>query len=131
MNFEEIDEESREKRKKEVVEYRTKKRNSLLFMCAASVFEIVETILLMLVLFVLFSFVIFKVLHLSPDVAGTVFGISSVVIFIGGMILGFLIYKRVITWIIEKFNMKDKLSNDVIMHYQKKSKDETEMELIR
>lgn len=121
MDYKDMDDETRERRKREQVAFRTKKRNSVRFMIFSSVFEIIETVLIMFVMFVIASFLTFKVFHADPNsqLAGTIFQISLVVIFIGGMILGFFIYKKCARWYIKKFKMFDKLNDDVLIHYFK------------
>ena len=66
----------------------------------------------------------------SPTIQ-IIFQISTIVIFIGSLVLGFLLYKKLIRWVIVKFNLKEKLMDDVIIHYIKPSKDEMEAELRR
>lgn len=128
--MEDLDEESRAKRKKEQVEFRTKKRTSNTFMFFATIFEIIETLILMIVLFISFAFIIFRVLKLGDSQIGvTIFEIGSLIIFIGGMILGFLIYKKVVRIAIKKMHLEDKLSDEVLNHYIKNTKEEMEEEL--
>lgn len=128
--MEDLDEESRAKRKKEQVEFRTKKRTSNTFMFFATIFEIIETLILMIVLFISFAFIIFRVLKLGDSQIGvTIFEVGSLIIFIGGMILGFLIYKKVVRIAIKKMHLEDKLSDEVLNHYIKNTKEEMEEEL--
>jgi uncharacterized membrane protein len=129
--MEDLDEESREKRKREQIEYRNKKRTSGIFMFAATIFEIVETIILMLVLFLLTAFILLKCFDPENPAVQIAFQVSTVIIFIGGMILGFLIYKKTVTWAIKKFNLQDKLMDDVVRHYIKPTEEEREAELRR
>lgn len=122
MNREDMDEFAYDKRKKDVVEYRVKKRNSTIFMCFASLFEVVETliIIMLLFIFVIFLFKVFDIQQ-NPQLQQTLLPVLlSVFAFVGGMILGFIIYKKVIRWVIKKFNMEDKLLEDVLYHYRSK-----------
>ncbi len=75
----------------------------------------------MFLLFVIASFLFFSVFHVNPEenVAGIIFQVVLVLIFIGGMILGFFVYKKTARWYIKKFNMKDKLNEEVLIHYFK------------
>ena len=93
--MEDLDEETRAKRKKQQVEFRTKKRASTRFMLFCSVFEIIETVLIMFIMFVLSALIVFKVFNATGPTGQLVFQILLVVIFIGGMILGFIIYKKI------------------------------------
>jgi hypothetical protein len=43
--------------------------------------------------------------------------------FIGGLVLGFMIYKTCANFVIEKFNLSEKLSNEVLSHYSKRYRD--------
>jgi len=119
MNYADMDEETKAKRKKEQVEFRTKKRNSFNFMLLSSLFEIVETVLIMFLMFVIAAFVIFKVFKATGPTGQLVFQIILVAIFLGGLVIGFLVYKKCIRWVIKKFNMEDKLNDDILIHYFK------------
>ena len=129
MSFEDLDEKVKEQRKKDAVEYRNKKRYSSMFMFFASVFEIIETLVVMIVLFVLVAFIMFRVFGATGDIGQTVFSIMTIVVFFGGLFLGFFIYKRVMGWVIEKFKLEDKLSKEILDHYRKRTKEEKEAEL--
>lgn len=131
MDMPDWEEEEKARRKKEIVEYRTKKTRSTIFMLCASVFEIAETLILMLGLFLLMSFILFRLCDESQQAVQIAFQVLSIVIFIGSMILGFIIYKFTIRAIINKFNLKDKLTDDVVSHYIKPEKNETEEALRR
>lgn len=121
MDYKDLDDEAKAKRKREQVAFRVKKRTSFRFMLLSSVFEIIETVLIMFVLFVLTSLLFFKVLKIDPagGAGATVFQILLVLIFIAGMILGFIVYKKCARWYILKFNLKDKLNEEVLIHYFK------------
>lgn len=131
MDTPDYDEEERLRRKKEAVEYRTKKTRSTIFMLCASVFEIVETLILMLALFILTAFILFRVCDPNQHYVQVLFEVLSIVIFLGSMIGGFFIYKAVIRWVIKKFNLIEKLSDDVVSHYVKPTQNETEEKLRR
>lgn len=125
------DEESKAKRKKEQVEFRNKKRTSNLFMFFATIFEIVETVLLILLLYIGLVLIISKLFAPDSQVAGTIFQIGTIVIFFGGMVLGFIIYKKAVVFAIKKMKLEDKLSEEVLSHYIKKSEEELKQELKR
>ena len=118
------DEEKAERleRQKKELELRAKKRNSRLFLFFGSIFEIVETLAVILLLFVFFSFLIFRIFKLPEEAARTIFQFSTIISFVGGLFLGFMIYKSVANFVIEKFNLTDKLSNEVLGHYSKRFK---------
>lgn len=131
MDMQDLDEEEKARRKKDIVEYRTKKTKSTIFMICAAAFEIVETALIMLVLFLLVSFVLFRCFNPQNPTIQVLFEVFSILIFIGSMFIGFLIYKKVMRWVIVKFKLEDVLLKDVLEHYIKKSKSEIEEELRR
>ena len=122
MDMTEADNSEREELKKREIERRNKSRNSRWFLFLGSVFEIVETLLIILGLFILFSFLIFKVFNLPEEAAKTIYQYSTIVSFLGGLFLGFVIYKRCTRFVIEKFHLEDKLSNEVLGHYAKADK---------
>lgn len=116
------DEEKAERleRQKKELELRAKKRNSRLFLFCGSIFEIIETLAVIVLLFLFFSFLIFRVFQLPEATARTIFQFSTIVSFIGGLFLGFMIYKSCANFVIEKFNLTDKLSNEILGHYSKR-----------
>lgn len=107
-------------RQKKELELRAKKRNSRLFLFCGSIFEIIETLAVIVLLFLFFSFLIFRVFQLPEATARTIFQFSTIVSFIGGLFLGFMIYKSCANFVIEKFNLTDKLSNEILGHYSKR-----------
>lgn len=112
----------RERLRKLEIERRNKTRNSRIFLLVGSIFEIAETLLVIIGLFIFFSFLIFKVFNLPEEAAKTIYQYSTIVSFLGGLFLGFLIYKRCARFVIEKFHLEDKLSNEVLGHYAKRDK---------
>ena len=126
MDMTESDNSEREELKKLEIERRNKSRNSRWFLLLGSLFEIVETLLVILGLFILFSFLIFKVFNLPEEAAKTIYQYSTIVSFLGGLFLGFVIYKRCARFVIEKFHLEDKLSNEVLGHYAKADKNKEE-----
>ena len=122
MDMTESDNSEREELKKLEIERRNKSRNSRWFLLLGSLFEIVETLLVILGLFILFSFLIFKVFNLPEEAAKTIYQYSTIVSFLGGLFLGFVIYKRCARFVIETFHLEDKLSNEVLGHYVKRDK---------
>lgn len=120
MDMTDEEKEERLARQKKELELRAKKRNSRLFLFFGSIFEIVETLAVITLLFVFFSVLILRVFKLPEELAKTIFQFSTIVSFIGGLFLGFMIYKACANFVIEKFNLIDKLSNEVLGHYSKR-----------
>ena len=123
MDMTEEEKQERLERQKKELEIRKKKRNSRIFLLLGSIFEIVETLAVILLLFVFFSFLILRVFQLPEATARTIFQFSTIVSFIGGLFLGFIIYKTCANFVIEKFNLSDKLTNEILGHYSKRYRD--------
>lgn len=126
MNYDNLDEEEKARHKKKQVEYRNKKRFSSLFMLGATVFEIIETFLIILFLLLVAIVIASRILDMNSTVFSNVLAIIVIVFSLGGLIIGFLIYKKVMRWAINKFNLKDKLLEEVTSHYIKPEKKENE-----
>ena len=120
MDMTEEEKQERELRMKKELEMRAKKRNSRIFLFFGTIFEIAETLALILLLLVFFSFLIFKVFKLEESAARTISQFSAIVSFLGGLFGGFIIYKYCANFVIEKFKMYDKLTNEVLGHYSKR-----------
>ena len=129
MDMTDAEKEERLQRQKLELERRAKKRNSRIFLFFGSIFEIVETLAVILLLFIFFSFLVLKLFKLPEAAARTIMQFSTIVSFVGGLFLGFIIYKRCARFVIEKFNLTDKLSNEVLGHYAKRDKEAEKEEM--
>jgi hypothetical protein len=76
----------------------SKKTNTLLFILAATIFNILVTIICFLVLFILF------VRFLAPNMPETAAGWGFPIIFIAAIALSFLIYRVLLKFLLKKFN---------------------------
>jgi hypothetical protein len=76
----------------------SKKTNTLVFILAATVFNILVTIVCFLVLFILF------VKFLAPIMPETAAGWGFPIIFIGSIALSFLVYRVLLKFLLKKFN---------------------------
>lgn len=123
--------EEKEREKQAKIEYRKKKQFSAIFMTVACIVEIIETLIVMLLLLVGVAFLFTKVIHVEGKIYDTIMTICMVVVFFGGLFLGFFIYKKLVTLVIKKFKLDDKLLDDVIIHYKKESKEQRESRLKR
>lgn len=128
---EEFDEEEKARRRKDQIEYRNKKRTSNIFMFFATIFEIIETFLVVGILLILSMFILSKIFAPQSEAFSNALGIVMIVMFFAGLVVGFMIYRRIITWVIKKWKLEDKLLDDVLVHYIKKTEDEMEEELKR
>lgn len=125
------EEAEKEREKQAKIEYRKKKQFSAIFMTVACIVEIIETLIVMLLLLVGVAFLFTKVIHVEGKIYDTIMTICMVVVFFGGLFLGFFIYKKLVTLVIKKFKLEDKLLDDVIIHYKKESKEQRESRLKR
>ncbi len=80
----------------------SKKTNSLLFILAATVLNLVLLILLFII-----GFIILSLLPLQENQNLLMGGIA--VVFILAIVLSFLIYSKIVKWAIAKFNLEDKM----------------------
>lgn len=124
MDYQELDEAEKERRKKDAVEFRNKKKNSNLFLFLGSIFEIVVSLIIILGLFLFFLAVLSRIL--PANIFEKVYPITTLISFFGGLFLGFMIYRKLAQFIIEKYNLKDKITDEVYKHYAKLSKEEME-----
>ena len=124
MDYQELDEAEKERRKKDAVEFRNKKKNSNLFLFLGSIFEIVVSLIIILGLFLFFLAVLSRIL--PANIFEKIYPITTLISFFGGLFLGFMIYRKLAQFIIEKYNLKDKITDEVYKHYAKLSKDEME-----
>lgn len=130
MDKSELTEEEYKERKNAAVEKRNKKSFSNKFILLTNLFLIVETIVVIFVLMIPL-FAIFSHLDLSSTGIVMLFEVFKMFAFIGGLFLGFWIFRKVVNVIIRKNHLEDKLTDDVKNHYLKKTKEEKEMELRR
>lgn len=80
----------------------SKKTNSLLFILAATVLNLVLLILLFII-----GFIILSLLPLQDNPNLLMGGIA--VVFVLAIVLSFLIYSKIVKWAIVKFNLEDKM----------------------
>lgn len=122
----EMEEKRAAEKKQAAVDWRNKQKTSHLFMFFGTIVEILSSIAIMFVLFILTTLLLFRVFNAGENAVGqTIFMILTLVIFLVGIVGGFFIYKSIAKWVIIKFNLQDKLLKDVLQHY---IKDDTEDE---
>jgi len=125
--FDELDEAEQARRKNEEIAFRNKKRNSRTLVFFGSIFEIIETLLIIMVLFVASAALFSRIL--PAEVFAKVYSILTIAIFFGGLVLGFFIYRKLMQLVIEKFNLRDKLTDEVLKHYDKITREQLEEEM--
>ena len=126
MEHVDYDEAEAARRKKDVVEFRTKKRNSTLFTVCASIFEVIVSLILFFGLFILAAYVITRTM--GEEAGGPYVFYSAIAILIISIIAGFKIYKAVFRFIIKKYDLEDKLLDNVLYHYKTRKEIKAEMD---
>ena len=127
MNMDNLDEEEKARHKQEKIEYRNKKRFSSIFLFIATVFEIIETFLIILLLIIGSVAITTRFVDVNSALFSNILGIIIIVFSLGGLIIGLIIYKKAMGWAINKFNLQDKLLEDVTSHYIKKNEEEEKL----
>lgn len=127
MNMDNLNEEEKARHKQQQVEYRNKKRFSSIFLFIATIFEIIETFIIILLLIIGSIAVTTRFVDVNSALFSNILGIIIIVFSLGGLVIGFIIYKKAMGWAINKFNLKDKLLDDVTSHYIKKDENEEKL----
>lgn len=122
--FDELDEEEKQRRKTEEIAYRNKKRNSNVLLFFGTIFEIIESLIIVIGLFLLSAAIFSRIL--PAEIFGKVYNYVSLAAFIGGMFIGFKIYKTLMQFIINKYNLREKLTEEVLRHYDKETQEKYE-----
>ena len=127
MNMDNLNEEEKARHKQQQVEYRNKKRFSSIFLFIATIFEIIETFIIILLLIIGSIAITTRFVDVNSALFSNILGIIIIVFSLGGLVIGFIIYKKAMGWAIKKFNLKDKLLDDVTSHYIKKNENEDKL----
>lgn len=127
MNMDNLNEEEKARHKQQQVEYRNKKRFSSIFLFIATIFEIIETFIIILLLIIGSIAITTRFVDVNSALFSNILGIIIIVFSFGGLVIGFIIYKKAMGWAINKFNLKDKLLDDVTSHYIKKDENEEKL----
>lgn len=127
MNMDNLNEEEKARHKQQQVEYRNKKRFSSFFLFIATIFEIIETFIIILLLIIGSIAITTRFVDVNSALFSNILGIIIIVFSLGGLVIGFIIYKKAMGWAINKFNLKDKLLDDVTSHYIKKDENEEKL----
>ncbi len=130
MDMQDLDEAEKARRKKEQIEWRTKKNNSNMFMIITSLVQIVFTILVIALLITIASLIMFNVMNLDGEAIQVAYPIVLIALFVVGVFFAFFFYKKLTRLVIKKMHLEDKLLDDVLEHYkiQKKSDKENEIQ---
>lgn len=123
MEYQEHDEEEMKKRKQDQIAWRNQKRTTDLFTFIMTVIEILVTLAVILVLFLITAKICFTVGDPNEAAVQKVFLILMVVVFFGGLFLGFILFRLIARWSIKHFELENKLTEEVLNHYLKTKKD--------
>ena len=113
--MDEFDEKERERRKNDQISYRNKQKISNLFLFIGTVCEIIISFLFVIIFFIL-SVLITTIIPESAQ--SIVYNILLILSFVGGIALGFFVYRALGRLIIEKSNLKHKLREDVLNQFK-------------
>ena len=113
--MDEFDEKERERRKNDQISYRNKQKISNLFLFIGTVCEIIISFLFVIIFFIL-SVLITTIIPESAQ--SIVYNILLILSFVGGIALGFFVYRALGRLIIEKSNLKPKLREDILNQFK-------------
>lgn len=121
--MEDLDDEEKARRKKEQIAYRNKKNFSTIFMFIATAAEILITFVLIILLLVIGIFILSRVVSIDSEAFSNILGVMLIVMAFGGLVAGFIIYKKLMKVVILKFHLEEKLSDEILNHYLKNYKE--------
>ncbi|MBQ1709540.1 MAG: DUF3754 domain-containing protein [Treponema sp.] len=122
--MEDLDEEARNKRKAEQIAYRNKKNFSSIFMVIATLAEIAITFILVIGLLIIGIFILSRICDIDSQAFSNSLGVLVIVISLVGLVVGFIIYKQLMRFVIKKFKLESKLSDEILFHYVKNYKEQ-------
>lgn len=126
MEYKEHDEAELARRKADQIEWRKIKKTTNLFTFVMTIIEILVTLAVILVLFLLTAKITFAIGDPNAEATQRVFLILMLVVFFGGLFIGFILFKLIARWSISHFELEDKLTEEVLNHYSKKFREEQE-----
>lgn len=108
--------------KKERIEAQRKKRNTNLFLFCTVIIQVVVTLVIIVALFVVSLILVSLIFGKDSDWAPKIMSALMLAEFIGGLILGFIVFSAIVRLIIRKFHLEDKLTKEVLDRYKKVEK---------
>lgn len=117
-NYSDIDRmeiEAEKKRREAIIKKNEIKRNTILFTIASCIVQVILMLALMTALYILAAVLSYRVLHLESALP---IQIASPLVFIGGMIFGFILHKKIMYVIIDRLNLYDKLQKGLGDYYR-------------
>ena len=114
--------EAEKKRREAIIKKSELKRNTILFTIASCIVQVILMLALMTALYIIVAVLCYRVLRFESALP---IQIASPLIFIGGMIFGFILHKKIMYVIIDKLNLYDKLQKGLGDYYRpRKSRNE-------
>lgn len=110
--------------KKERIEAARRKRNTNIFLFFTVIIQIVVTLTLIIAMFVASLLLVSVICGKDSVWAPKIMQVLMIVEFIGGLVLGFMIFTAIVRFIIRKFHLEDKLTQDVLNRYKKIEKED-------
>lgn len=122
-NYNELPPEEKEKIKQEALRISRLKKNTNIMVVVGSVVQIIITLAVMLALFLVLVLIFNKLIVFESEKALSIVNtVVLVVTFVGGFYLGYKVYAAVMRFAIKKFNLADKVHEELINRYEKMSK---------
>ena len=107
--------EAEKKRREAIIKKSELKRNTILFTIASCIVQVILMLALMTALYIIVAVLCYRVLRFESALP---IQIASPLIFIGGMIFGFILHKKVMYVIIDRLNLYDKLQKGLGDYYR-------------
>lgn len=124
-NYSDIDRmeiEAEKKRREAIIKKSEIKRNTIIFTIASCIVQVILMLALMTALYILVAVLCYRVFRLESALP---IQIASPLVFIGGMIFGFILHKKIMYAIIDRLNLYDKLQKGLGDYYHpRKSRNE-------
>ena len=117
-NYSDIDRmeiEAGKKRREAIIKKSELKRNTIFFTIVSCIVQVILMLALMTVLYILAAVLCYRVFRLESALP---IQIASPLVFIGGMIFGFILHKKIMYVIIDRLNLYDKLQKGLGDYYR-------------
>lgn len=108
--------------KRERIEAQKKARNTNIFLFCTTIIQIVVTLVLIIAMFIVSLIVVSLVMGKDNPIAPTLMQFLMFAEFIGGLILGFMVFNAIVRLLIKKLHLEDKIKKDVLDRYKKVEK---------
>lgn len=117
-NYSDIDRmeiEAEKKRREAIIKKSELKRNTIFFTIVSCIVQVILMLALMTALYILAAVLCYRVFRLESALP---IQIASPLVFIGGMIFGFILHKKIMYVIIDRLNLYDKLQKGLGDYYR-------------